>query len=430
MIRGVSWLSLLTATLSIYGCSDRKHRNPLDPETSTAALSSASLEAIAGDKKVTLRWDYSRFKDLSGVRLYRRIAREEFLLHDASPLEVAEAVFVDSHLVNEITYEYQLALMVEGEAERFVGNGRPAARGAAVRKATPGEEFAWIGDPASGLVWRISPDGRGALFAQGRFSFIDALDVDHLDGSCWLSAGRDGLFRIDASGEVQPLSAAPLVLPGALALDSANGLGWVVDRGTQDVFWFSLDEHSDGRLAVAGVDARFSDPAVLAAADGACWILDRQAGRALRYRSADRSRTEWTDLEDPLVLAASSDDVAWLLDAGGTRLLRIAGEGQTTDIELPFAAAVALDVDRETGACWVVGSGDLAAFGNDGSMVFHRRLADGAVGISVDEAHGKVWILSSLELWKVSAEGEILSQLTGFSAARHVAVHPRNSERN
>jgi hypothetical protein len=396
-------ICLLFAILSICGCSDRK---------------------------VTLRWDFSSFKDLTGVQLHRRIAQGEFLPHGASPLRVVEPTFVDSQLVNEITYEYQLALMVEGEGELFVGNGRPAPLGSVVRRATAGEELAWIGDPASGLIWRISPDGRGALFAQGLFSFIDALDVDHLDGSCWLSAGRGGLFRIDRSGEVQPLAAEPVALPGALALDSSNGLGWVVDRATQDVFWFSLDERDLGSLKVRGVDARFSDPTVLAAAEGACWILDREEGRALRYRPADSSRSEWADLEDPLALAASSGEAAWLLELGGSRLLRISGEGARAEVELPFPVAVAMDVDREMGDCWIVGSTDLAAFANDGSLVFHQKLVDGAVGIAVDESHGRVWILSSVGLWKVTREGEILSHLTGFSSARHVAVHPRNRERN
>ncbi len=420
---------LLAAILGWHGCSDRKHRNPLDPETLNPALVSAPLEAIAGDRQVTLRWDYSRFGDVSGVRLYRRIAFEEFLLHAASPLGVAESAFVDSHLVNEITYEYQLALLVDGEDELFVGNGRPTVSGAEVRRATPGEEFTWIGDPASGLVWRISPDGRDALFAQGRFPFIDALDVDHLDGSCWLSAGRAGLFRIDPSGEVQTLS-APLVRPDVLALDSASGVGWVVDRATLDVFWFSLDEPGDGSLIVNGVDARFSDPAVLAAADGGCWILDREEGRVLRYARADKSRSEWSDLEDPLALAATSYETAWLLDGGGSRLLRLTGDGETSDVALPFATAVALDVDRTTGECWVAGNTDLTAFANDGSMVFHQKLVDGAVGIAVDETHERVWIVSSIGLWKVSMDGEILSRLSGFSSARHIAVHPRNSERN
>ncbi len=424
----VGLLVLLAAILGSPGCSDRKHRNPLDPETLNPALSSAPLEAIAGDRQVTLRWDYSRFDDLSGVQLYRRIATGEFLLHGASPLGVAESAFVDSQLVNEITYEYQLALLVEGEGELFVGDGRPAASGAKVRRATPGEEFTWIGDPASGLVWRISPDGRDALFAQGRFPFIDALDVDHLDGSCWLSAGRGGLFRISPAGEVQTLS-EPLVWPGTLALDSASGLGWVVDRETRDVFWFSLDEQDSGSLIVNGVDARFSDPAALAAADGGCWILDREEGRVLRYAPADKSRSEWADLEDPLALVAASDATAWLLDRRGNRLLRLTGDGETTDVALPFPTAVALDVDRTTGDCWVAGDADLTAFSGDGNMIFHEKLVERAVGIAVDETHGRVWIVSHVGLWKVTREGEILSRLTGFSSARHVAVHPRNRER-
>lgn len=421
---------VLSTGLGVFlGCSDREHRNPLDPETRTFEFSVSPLEAIAGNGQVTLRWDYERFDDLEGVQLYRREDTHPFQLHQASPLGVVELSFVDSMLVNEITYEYQLALLVKGAGELFVGNGRPAAIGSDVQRATPGEEFAWVGDPASGLVWRISPDARGALFAQGRFSSIRALDVDHQDGSCWLSAGHSGIFRIDAGGEVSLLNTT-IDQPGALALDSAGGIGWVTDRSTQDVFWFSLDRgNNEEPLVVHAVDARFGNQVDLAPTVEGCWIVDRTASRVLYYRSLDRSRLEWSDLEEPTGIAVAGDRAAWLLMGGGSRLVRIEREEGVSQVSLA-TPAMDLDVDRQTGNCWVVGGSVVAAFAPDGELVFRREIGGGIVGVAVDPLHQRVWVVSNNTLWKLSMQGEILSRLSGFTGARQIRVHPRHIERN
>ena len=61
----------LSLALLVLSCADRSRRNPLDPGAGQPLDLAAPLRALAGDGRVDLRWDFSRFDDLRGVRLYR-----------------------------------------------------------------------------------------------------------------------------------------------------------------------------------------------------------------------------------------------------------------------------------------------------------------------------------------------------------------------
>ena len=64
-------LSLVFLALS---CSDRQRRNPLDPRAEIPQSDLLSpLQAIALDGQVVLRWDFSRYSDIEGYRIYRRL---------------------------------------------------------------------------------------------------------------------------------------------------------------------------------------------------------------------------------------------------------------------------------------------------------------------------------------------------------------------
>ena len=410
-MRNCLWIGCCLGAL-ILACSDRPRRNPLDPQAEDLQSEKFSaLTALALDGQVELRWDFSRFIDIEGYRLYRRQPKGEW--EPIAPVLASDAtVHSDAGLQNGMDYEYQLSLLVAGEDER--PSGRPVS-------ATPGPEIAWVADRHSGLVWKISADARSAHFAQGRFFDLATIALDVVDGSCWVSdRGFAGLYRIAEDGALAAL-AADVETPGALAIDAAARIGWLADAGRQRVFWFSLAAVDS--LALVPVDATFTQPAALAALAGGCWIADQAQGRVLFYHS-DGTRTAEFALAAPEALAAGVEGDVWVLGSEGHSLTRLGRTGTVRDVELPFAAAVGLAVDGASGACWVLGERDLAVLSADGTLEQHWANVPGGSTLSFDAVQQRAWIATGNALLKFAPEGQTLAQLDGFSSIVRIAVNP------
>lgn len=411
-MKRVVWIGLCLAVLAL-ACSDRQRRNPLDPQVEDPQRGLLSpLQAIAFDGRVELRWDFSRFVDVEGYRLYRRLPDRDW--GAVTPiLDPATTEYTDASVQNETSYEYRLGLLIAGEGERF-------ADGAV--QVTPGAEVAWVADRSTGLVWQVSADARSAHFAQGRFGDLADIALDAQDGSCWVSdRGFAGLYRIDAEGGLESF-AAVVEQPGALAIDAEARIGWVADTGRRRVFWFSLAATDSLELFV--VDAGFIDPVALAVQPGGCWIADQSQNRAMFYQLDGSRQVEFRGLEAPVSLAAGAEGEAWLLADEGRSLLRLDRFGQRLDVDLPFAAAVRLSVDGATGACWALGERDLAVFSSEGVMEQHWTDVPGGSGLVFDPVHRRAWISTGEALWKFTAEGQTVARLDGFSSIVRIAVNP------
>jgi len=396
-------------------CTERQHRNPLDPLSRNPEKVLEPLAAIAGNGEVILRWDFSHFDDIGGYQLYRRSGTDTFKL--ISPLAPGTGEFVDTDVQNGISYDYRLALQVEDEGELFLHE---------VLRATPGVEVCWVGDRMSGLVWKISPDGRSAQFGRGRFPDLRGLALNRGDGSVWVSDGRmEELARIGAEAEAEiEVYRAKIGTPGSLSIDSYNGLVWVIDSERKQVKFFDLAALGD-TLELLTVDAHFVEPMRLAAWDNHCWIVDSQVGRVLLYDRHGERRIEFGALEEPGVVAAAGADLAWVLVRQGGGMVRLdAATGEAREISLPFEQAQDLEVDRENGDCWVVGDGDLAVFNRDGTLSLHHGNIEGGRGLALDEVHHRVWIGRSGFLSKFNLQVEGLSLLGGFSTPFLVVVDP------
>jgi sugar lactone lactonase YvrE len=406
------WLLALVLLGAVCACSDRPRRNPLDPQARDPEASHRPLEAVAGSSQVLLRWDYRWFTDLLGYRVYRRVGRGSFAPFETGELGPQADRYVDRDVVDGRTYEYRLALLVRGEGERPLSE---------IRRATPGPQTVWAADRASGLVWRIAPDGRSAWFGQGRFGDLAAVAADPPDSACWVSdRGSHGLYRLRFDGAVEA-HAADLDEPGLLQVDAAARLAWVVDQRRRRAYWFVLP--AAGALVLVEADASFSEPAGLDAADGAAWVADRAAGRVLRHSARQGHLDEWRGLDRPGRLVAAGEGHAWVLARDGTALLRLDPGGVTAEMPMPMARANALAADG-AGGCWLAGEGGVIRVDGGGEVRDRwTDLAD-AQDLVVDAAHGQVWVALEGALVKRAATGETLARLEGFSGLRALALDP------
>lgn len=406
-----SLLLYLLISVLLFGCSDRRHRNPLDPRTSDPAADQiGSLQVLAGDGEVLLRWDYAFFEDIDGYYLYRSTDGGNFVRHpeDALPAETQE--FVDRGVENGTTYEYRLSLSIRGEGEQSLDP---------VGRATPGTEKVWAADRWSGLIWRISPDGRSARFAQGRFPSIEGMDLDRRDGACWVSDRYfAGVYRISPDGELS-LHRGDVGQAGPLAIDGLYRRAWLVDRQRQEVRWFALENPGD-TLRLEVVDASFAAPTALAPQDGGCWIADAVEGRVLFFYPQGE-RVEFRELIQPLALAAGAAGDVWVLSEGGGTLARLNRRGGRREVGVPFAG-VALAVDAREGQVWVLGETELGVFDSEGRLLQAWNDLPGGSHLTVDGVHGRVWVATREFLWKFTTQGESLARLGGFSGLLRVAV--------
>ncbi|NKB70748.1 MAG: hypothetical protein GKR89_27070 [Candidatus Latescibacteria bacterium] len=406
----------------LVGCTDRQLTNPLDADADRSENTLQTLESLAGDGEVVLRWDYTHFADITGYRLYRRREGGDFAPYpSAAPLDAAMSEFVDREVDNQTTYEYQLALLVANEDERLV---EPTER------ATPGPASGWVADRSTGVVRKISPDGRSAQFGQGRFPGLVDIAVHRSSGAVWVGDRFfAGLFRILPGGDLEEYS-LEIGEVGSLSIGPGGDICWVIDREAGQVLWFDLAAGADS-LSLAAVDAHFVEVTSLAGVGNYCWISDSQAGRVLRYNlpgnvdpGALGARVEFGGLERPGKVATGRLETAWVVVAGGAGLVQLAVGGSAVGVSLPFADVVDLAVDRRTGFCWVLGGSDLAAVDEEGRLLLHITEVPGGQSLAVDEIHQRIWVTTQNSLWKFTMEGATLARLQGFSAPFRVAVDP------
>ena len=88
------------------GCTERHHRNPLDPLSRNPERGLEPLAAIAGNGVVGLRWNFTHFDDIHGYQLYRRSGTDTFKL--ISPLAPGTSEFVDTDVQTGTSYDYKL----------------------------------------------------------------------------------------------------------------------------------------------------------------------------------------------------------------------------------------------------------------------------------------------------------------------------------
>ena len=397
------------------GCADRQRRNPLDPDAESPLDVLSPLGALAEDGRVRLQWDLTRLSDLEGLRIYRVGGPEGSEVIELPP---SDSVYTDEDVTNGFIYRYSLSMLVKEEGEIFVGDAQ---------LATPGPEISWLADRGSGLVWRLSADGRTGLFAQGRFPSIAAIAVDATSGDCWVSDRRfRSLHRIDSTGGLDRIG-ADLEAGGDLVIDGPGRRGWVVDRFGFEVYSFGLDAVDD-TLHLTEIDATFQDEVELAEQNGSLWIADRQGERVLLYDASGARVFEWQGIEGLIKIDASAgSDRAWILANDGLTLMLLVPSHPPLEIFMPFVdAAVALDVGDVRGDVWVAGPADVVAYTNVGGPILHWDNVSDTRAVAIDERNEHVWFAASTRLWKVSLEAAYQTQLTGFTETVDVVVHSGN----
>jgi sugar lactone lactonase YvrE len=186
-----------------------------------------------------------------------------------------------------------------------------------------------------GTVYRIDPNKSGRILAQldgsltGGGTFLSDLAIgtrDELFVSNFPS-NTGGIFKIDKSGEYEVLIGGPGHGTQGLLLDP-DGFLWCLEHATGSVVKRSLDGRELARVVVAepesfnfadGYDGNLSMDSL-----GRLYVTAGRSGSVLRVNREGRSEVFLTGLVNPTGVAFGPDGALFLLEAGRSRVLRVA----------------------------------------------------------------------------------------------------------
>ncbi|MBI4530740.1 MAG: hypothetical protein HY709_04390 [Candidatus Latescibacteria bacterium] len=394
-------------------CSDRERTNPLDPRNPITGGRPPPPQAVAGDRIVTLSWDFSSYTDIIGYRLYKRRERhpDRALLFPLSfPASIHSTV--DSSVTNGSTYLYSITLISpdkESESSLEV-------------PSTPGPEVCWVTDAGSGCVVRISPDGRQVVARIEGFQNPTALAVHPADGNCWVVDDElDGVYRVTQEHVAQHVIS--LEDPTDLSIE-ADGLAWIIEA--QRVVYVSTEQLLQPAPQI--VDANFLFPfSIASTGNHSCWIADYEGNRVILYDVLSHTIDfSVQDIPVPRLLVADmADSACWIVHRDRLTLSKVSLRSRSILFSIEGLGRIyGIAVNRKTGHCWVATAHQVYRLSRDGRIEITAEISPDIVAVSVNSDDGTCWAISRNTVYKLTPDGTILSSAGGMLYLTDVAIDP------
>lgn len=350
-------------------CDYRSRSNPLDPENEITRGKPTGLSAISAMDSVWLSWPDMNFPNLDQYVIYRA---------DSSPASVAQVgsvpatnrTFLDTGLIYNKTYTYRISAQVDDfESQR----SDPVS-------ITPGPTFKWVLDYGSGVITKLSHDGRHPVFQTNYNGY-----------------------------------------PEKIAVNSADGSGWVFDEFLNRIY--HLDRN--GRLLRSFENYNRIRDLEIDPRTGGLWLVDGQNARLIKINANGEKVFNLSNLSRPTALAVGmKSGNCWLVDSDGGRIYLITPDGNVTkQLEFSFLGVSALGVHEASGTLWIADSLRLLRVqGQHVQPVAEFRLLE----LAVDPADGSCWVGARSGISKFSVEGGLLFTRENEFYVPVLAVNPYN----
>jgi len=186
-----------------------------------------------------------------------------------------------------------------------------------------------------GTVYKIDPNKSGRILAQldgaltGGGTFLSDLAIGPRE-EVYVSnfpSNTGGIFKIDRTGEYEVLIGGPGHGTQGLLLDP-DGFLWCLEHATGSIVKRSLDGREVSRVNVAESDSfNFADgyDGNLAMDSlGRLYVTAGRAGNVIRVNREGRTESFLSGLINPTGVAFGSDGALFVLEAGRSRVLRVA----------------------------------------------------------------------------------------------------------
>lgn len=186
-----------------------------------------------------------------------------------------------------------------------------------------------------GTVYKIDPNKSGRILAQldggqtGGGTFLSDLAIGPRE-EVYVSnfpSNTGGIFKIDRLGEPEVLIGGPGHGTQGLLLDP-DGFIWCLEHATGSVVKRSLDGREVSRVNVAESDSfNFADGYdgnLTMDSLGRLYVTAGRAGTVIRVNREGRTESFLTGLSNPTGIAFGSDGALFVLEAGRSRVLKVA----------------------------------------------------------------------------------------------------------
>ncbi len=411
-------LPLLIAALALAGCSKRERLNPFDPANPSTQGRPAGFVAIAGNARVTLRWQSVFNVELISFRLFRTLPGDTaYTLIAELPPFFTE--FADNGLINSVEHRYRLHYVFQrGMAEL------PAEDAAVPNPARP-----WVTDLSGDALLLLTPDARHVAFRDGSFQGPGAVDVDASSGVVWICDTFAGRVVIRNGESGTPTLISGLSSPVAIAVDPTTHTAWVCDNGTNLV-----RRYGENGLPLGPIfSTAFFDPIAVARdrRDGSLWVCEG-FGNKVRHFDSDGTALWGVTIQAPSRVAIDSvTQVGWVTSYTSGRLVRITSTGSPFDTVESVVGPIGIAVDAARGRIWVAdaGANRVLALTRAGAEVFRVDGLPGVQEISVDERSGEAWAtvpgdgtVVRLAADGVAGRGTVLGRFSGLRVPYGIAV--------
>jgi DNA-binding beta-propeller fold protein YncE len=410
-------LGVVFALGTLAGCQNRLRSNPLDPENPSTGGGPVNFQALAGYSTVALTWTASPGStQLAGFLLERRRHGPNTYVALGPLLPLSASSFDDATVTNDFDYDYRLSYVLPDGGI----SGTPVER-----EARPGQEIAWVADPGTDEIVRVTPDGRGRVFARGPVTAVNRLSVQLSGGEVWATAPIDGRVRVWSVNGAPLNSFNGLSEPNAIAVDPGTLTAWICEELGPRVRRWTQPGVSQATVSGVGLP---TDVAITPG--GGAWIVDQLKGRLLRVNAAGTPLDTVDVGSDPRRLAVDTlDGSVWVSRTTANEVVHVSASGNILSRTPGLPGAYAIDIDEFRNQVWISLDGANAVqvlARNDGSPNFRVSGLAHPRGLSVVDRTGECWVVAiqTHELVRISSAGAIASRFNAFSAPFDVRVDP------
>lgn len=366
----VAWLA--------FACTERARDNPLDPRNpdTRGRLPAPTLLSFADT--VVVRWNRIDIANLAGYRIYRRLENESSygLIAEVAP---PATQYTETGVEFEVSRYYRITA-------RTADFETPLSDSSRIR---PGPSFLWAVDGESDVIAKYTHDG------------------EHI------------VFR--TSGGLRPYR---------MAVHPTAGYILVSDLFTNEIARINRNGREEARLVVD-----FGENFVeIDTVDNHFWVLNVDVGSLKRYSETGAQRFSLLGLAEPRVMKINPfARTVWIIERGRGRIVELSRAGDTISAFPGYHRANDLALHIRANRLWIADSNAVRIYSLDRPR--EPISVPGftmPVRIAVDEQSGDAWVVDWLNIFgdsrivKVSSQGQIMLERSGFFNIRAVVVNPFN----
>ena len=412
-------LKSLIAFLFVVQCTDREHKNPIDPKNPDTHGKPGGVKIYSEYDNITLSWWSIDVKNLIGYNIYRKISGESsFSLIHLTPPD--SNIFFDRNVTYNLKYTYSISALTSSYESHHSDSVT----------ITPGPTNIWVTDVDNYRIIKITHDGLHEI----EHIPVDGnpwdIAVDPQDRSIWYSDVLWGeIYQIIDNSWKRFISPTSYWQPVDIAFDDVRKILWVADERGKVVRISQTT--TDSLLEIDNNNFVSPYSVAIDKQTGKCWLADPLSKKVFNISNNGQVVENATTvfIRPMSVSVNQADGSCWVADS--SRIVKLLPDGTLSfSIETDLLYANTLDVNKNTGEIWVV---DFENSYNDARLIKFDAQGNKLLQVTGFNYPGKVAVnlydngcvvvdTGNGRIVRLSSEGDILSEIGGYSYPQGIVV--------